>query len=798
MPIKAKATEGFENLKLYWNHPPHGRYMNFKEIVSLSIGGMGVKFICYAVQLMILSIGNTLIGNTIGIAPKPMYVIYLLSVLAGFPLTALRANIIDSARSKKGKYRPYIFTMAIPTVILAMGFTWMPYDRMSMLWKCVTVLAYNIGFQFFYMLMFDSYTNLINVLSPNTYERSDVCSIKSVTDSFAPTIVGILLPILAKWITGDNTIYDMRIYRAVFPPILLLGLLLTIFIHVNTEEKIVQAKTHVVHIKFIDALKAVAKNKYFWIISLAGWLGFLETAFGTILGWLYNYQEACTDVQYSLVTAVYGNSSLWSMLFAPLLIRKIGKRNILIYSNLMSIVFILSMYPVIAYAPKSMVIWLMLLCMFINGLVTSLGNILSYSLNGDIRDYQQYISGERIEGMFFTVGLIGSVITLATSFVLPAIYDMAGLNETVAKSLGFDGSNVYDVLYNAEYFNRICGVLILASAVGAVLNVIPYFFYDLTEIKQKAMITVLKIRALFEDYGNNALSDAALVEAIDIIEDAKKREGLVPEKPSKDAIKNAKKMRDKQAVKQAKKEYKAQLKENEEIQIAQYVLKEINKFSSPEVIAEVKRAQLIYDAGLSGLSEVTTISLVEAKAMPQSTKEERKIRADAIEKAKNEIESKKVIAKHYPNGLVEFDNSVFTKLFKEEDELGEQIKKLYEQLDKAKKDKDKASITKIAKDLKLLKAKRTAVKKEIKVQTDNFSLYNRAARPFLDAKKLLIQKENYAHYEEIKERYEESKERAEKERLAQIEAKEREKAEKKAYAAKLKEEKKKTKSTGKK
>lgn len=89
MSAKTKVSQGIENLKLYWNHPPLGRYMNFKEIVSLSIGGMGVKFICYAVQLMILSVGNTLIGNTIGIALKPMYVIYLLSVLAGFPLLRL-------------------------------------------------------------------------------------------------------------------------------------------------------------------------------------------------------------------------------------------------------------------------------------------------------------------------------------------------------------------------------------------------------------------------------------------------------------------------------------------------------------------------------------------------------------------------------------------------------------------------------------------------------------------------------------------------------------------------------------
>lgn len=790
MIVKEKIATGFENLKLYWSRPPHGKYMSIKEIFSLSVGGIGVKFICYAVQLMILSVGNTLIGNTIGIAPKPMYVIYLLSVLASFPLTALRANMIDNSKNKKGKYRPYIFTMAIPTVILAMGFTWMPYDRMTMLQKCITVLLYNIGFQFFYMLMFDSYNNLTNVLSPNTYERSDVCSIKSVTDSFAPTIVGVLLPILAKWITGDNTIYDMRIYRAVFPPILLLGLLLTIFIHVNTEEKIVQAKTHVVHIKFGDALKAVAKNKYFWIISFATWLGFLETAFSTILGWLYNYQEACTDVQYSIVTAVYGNSSLWSMLFAPLLIRKIGKRNILIYSNLMSIFFILSMYPVIAYAPKKSVIWLMLLCMFINGLVTSLGNILTYSLNGDIRDYQQYISGERIEGMFLTVGLIGSVITMATSFVLPAIYDMAGLNETVAKSLGYDGSNVYDVLYNTEYFNQICGVLIFASAIGAVLNVIPFFFYDLTEIKQRAMITVLKIRSLFEDYGNNALSDEALVEAIDIIEEAKEREGKSVTKPSKDKIKLARRSSDKAALKAAKAEYKAQIKENEEIQIAQYVLKEINKFDTPEVKAQVKRAELICNNGLENVAKITTISLSDAKAMPKGTKEERKIRAYAIEKAKEEIESKKAIEKYYPNGLTEFDNSVFEKLFSLDDETAEKLRNAYIDLDKAKKSNQSERVNEIKEEIKHLKREKVRIKNEVKQKTNELSHFNKAAKPYLDARKLLIQKENYAHYEEIKERYEESKERAERERIEKLKAEEREREEKKIYAAKLREERK--------
>lgn len=788
--VKELITTNANQVKLYWKHPALGRYMPFKEIASLAIGGMGVKFICYAVQLMLLSVGNTLIGNTIGIPPQPLYLIYIISVVAGFPLTALRAKMVDNVRNKKGRFRPYIFTMAIPTVLLALGFTWMPYDSMNMLWKCVTVLAFNVGFQFFYMFMFDAYTNIINVLSPNTYERSDVLSITSVTDSFAPTIIGFLMPLLAQWITGENTIYDMKIYRAVFPPILLLGLIMAILIHTNTRERIVEAKTHVVQVKFMDAFRAVAKNKYFWIISLAGWLGFLEASFATILAWLYNYQAACTPLQYSIVTAIYGNSALWSMLLAPIMIRKIGKRNLMLYSNLMSVFFILCMYPVVTAAPKSMIIWLMLGCMFINGLGTSLGNLLTYSLNGDIRDYQQYITGERIDGMFLAVGLIGSVVTLVTGFVLPAIYDFAGLNETVALSLGYDGSNVYHVLYDEFYFKRICGILVIASAVGAALNAIPYFFYDLTELKQKSMVTVLKIRALFEDYGNDALSDEQLVEAIDMIDEAYVYVDETPLKLSRQAIRIAKKSKNKSAVAAARQDYKDQKLRNEKIAIAQYVVKEVQKFDTPQVQAEVRRAQRIYGAGLEVLQTLHTMDMGEARAMPKATKEEKEIRRTAMEKVREEAYSKKMIAKYYPNGLVRFDRSVFDRLFEQEDAADAKREELIAKMSEARKAKDKETEKACEAALRELRTERQRINAELKKATNLHSIYHRAAKPYLDAKKLIIQQENYRHYNDIREKYEESKARAEIERAARAAADEQERAEKAAHAAKLREERK--------
>ena len=179
------------------------------------------------------------------------------------------------------------------------------------------------------------------MLSPNSIERTDVYAVKSVIENISPSIAGIFLPIAAKLITGDDTLYDMRVYRFLYPILTIGGILLCIVVYKHTEEKIVQARTHIIQIKFIDAFKAVAKNKYFWIISLAGWLGFLEASFLNILSWLYNYAGACSGTEYGIIVTVYGNASLWGMIFAPFCIRKWGKKKVLIATNVANIIFIL-------------------------------------------------------------------------------------------------------------------------------------------------------------------------------------------------------------------------------------------------------------------------------------------------------------------------------------------------------------------------------------------------------------------------------------------------------------------------
>ena len=90
--------------KIYWKRPPAGRYMPYKEIVSYAVGGIGAYFLIYVIQQLTLAVNNFIIGNVIGIQPGILYVIYVISVISGFPSTAIRATIIDNTRNKKGKY----------------------------------------------------------------------------------------------------------------------------------------------------------------------------------------------------------------------------------------------------------------------------------------------------------------------------------------------------------------------------------------------------------------------------------------------------------------------------------------------------------------------------------------------------------------------------------------------------------------------------------------------------------------------------------------------------------------------
>lgn len=143
--LKEKVSTTWNNVVLHWKTPALGKYVSYKEIIAYGVGGMGVQFVMFFCSLIALSATSFLVGNTIGIKPMHLQYMAVASTIIGFGITIGRSYIIDSARFKSGKFRPWLAITGIPTVIIAVVFVWLPYETMSYMQKVIAVfLCYNL------------------------------------------------------------------------------------------------------------------------------------------------------------------------------------------------------------------------------------------------------------------------------------------------------------------------------------------------------------------------------------------------------------------------------------------------------------------------------------------------------------------------------------------------------------------------------------------------------------------------------------------------------------------------------
>ena len=67
--VISKAKNLIKKTKTYWNTPPKGKYISYKEIASLSGAGFGVNWTLLLASTIGLNAGNFLVGASIGLEP---------------------------------------------------------------------------------------------------------------------------------------------------------------------------------------------------------------------------------------------------------------------------------------------------------------------------------------------------------------------------------------------------------------------------------------------------------------------------------------------------------------------------------------------------------------------------------------------------------------------------------------------------------------------------------------------------------------------------------------------------------
>lgn len=611
--LGAKVKDLVSSVKTHWTTPPEGRYVPYKEIAAYSVGGIGVKFVIYTAWYIGLSATSLLAGSALGLKNGDLVKLTMIATVIGIFLVPLRGMIIDNTRSSKGKFRPYLLYTGIPSGILLTGFAFLPFESMSYnqkLW--VLFITYEL-LQLCYPFYDQAYTTLVQVMSPNSTERADVITISTFIYSLAPTILGFLVPILAGFTGG---LEHINAYRIIMPIFGIGGALIGLFSYTGTKERIIVAKDYTPKVPFFKGIGAGIQNKYQWARSITGWLILLQGGIGSVTTWYFYYgikdvlglSTQQQGVLNGTLTTILGAAATPAMLLAPLLIRKVGKRNLFIIYILGTTVSMIGMFLFIKQ------IWVLFAFTWLRGFFTTFTLITDGAMNADVLDYQQYKTGERLEGLMAQfVTFIGTFIGMGITY----------LTNTVLMQNTYGLTNNYDDLYKASFREPISKGMILLAIVGYVLSLIPFItMYTLTEEDHEGHIGVLKIRAALEDYATGALSAGQLEEAKQIYTGALTQlEELEAQLPA--------------ATGKEKRQIQRMIKG------LQIIKDEKNRFDDPAMQRRVEKAKALLShtvEELYGISEPTMDRYNTAKAMDESTKAAAKAKAQAMREASKELD----------------------------------------------------------------------------------------------------------------------------------------------------------------
>lgn len=492
--LKSKALDFLKTAKSQWSTPGEGKYVTYKEMLSYSVGGAGVYFIISLVGKITLDTGSMIVGPAIGLELVDIQTINVIVTLLMLLIAPTRAMLFDNTRSKMGKFRPYLLYLGIPTALLGTLFVYLPYETMEYNQKFYSVLIVYTLLQVCSPFYLSAYSSLVQVLSPNSKERSWIIGISSIIYSFAPTVVNPAVRLI-----GSTD--DLHTYRIAFPIFCTIGACVSLLCIFGTKEKVIAPKQYVQKMGFIEGFRKVARNKYFWIINGSTWISFLNHSYGSLFEWVFLYGMNNKAIHTTMIL-IKGEAATPGMALSPLLTNKLGKKKIALLS--LSVQAICIGLMITCYESY----YILFALMFIKDMFGALSIIYLPAMKADIMDYQQYKTGDRIEGFIEQSGvLVGSIIGLATGYVMPFILRQYGL------------TNNFQDLYNADFRNPIIKVVIICSFIGTLLSIIPFFFYDLSEDKRSNMIRALKIRALFSDYESGKSEDSKLIDAVKEIYD---------------------------------------------------------------------------------------------------------------------------------------------------------------------------------------------------------------------------------------------------------------------------------------
>lgn len=527
----AKIKTGVASLKKHWKTPPEGYYVNYKEFLNMALGSGSVSFLSVIISWTTIAINIPMMISYFKVSTGFIFIAGIVASLFGLVRAPILSMMIDNSNSKKGKFKPFLPWTSVLTVIC---FTFIPFipeawvsnvlfsfDIPSIpifsvaashievsLGSLVMFLLIQIG-TFFYTLLSQCLVGIEQTISPVSQERANIGAFKGLISNIPSSVVNIIIPLVAGIVFAgsDNPMNNIELYRWAFPICGIGGIAFVFFAYFGTEERVVVHKEYVAKVKFSDGAKQLFTNKYFWIITIFNIVVGIRGNINMYL-WICNYAIGGQSGAFALTVCnmVLNNALIPGMLLGPWMIKKLGKRNVMLISTVgFTVMAFMQLFTL-----KSP--YLMLVAIFFQNLFNGLSYIATIMVP-DVLDYQQWKTGKRLEGFWQNCNsFVMTFCGLFTSALMPLFMSFGGV--------GF-GDNIDVALKNPDVMYGTFKSVTWLGIISSIICIIPIIFYDLSENKHANYIRALKIRAVVKNYDNNELSEEDVEDLKKIIDFAK-------------------------------------------------------------------------------------------------------------------------------------------------------------------------------------------------------------------------------------------------------------------------------------
>jgi sugar (glycoside-pentoside-hexuronide) transporter len=459
--------------------------MQAKEVLSYSIAGFGQNIICQLVTTFFMFYLTQVVVTE---DSSIMYLAYMFLFARLFDAfnDPIMGTIVDITKSKYGKMRPYLKYSPIPIAIFTvLLFTSIPgiSESGKLAYSTVIYLCWGIA----YTSVDVPYWGLASSMTSDTDKRNTMLTVARLFCTIGSGLVSVVIPIITGTFDENTTRETMQIAYLLIAIVSVVLAVPPFFIGFkNTKERFYddENKTSLGH-----NVKLLFKNYPILLMIAIGVVGSLRTIYMTTA--LYYAQvnlgnTALASIMFLLVVP----GGLAATLMTPYLSKKFGKRNVFLVSHLIGGVLLVLLYfiglPSDGTSTAAQIAFYIII--ILAGIPSGFSNIMTYSMIGDSIDYLEDKTGERAEGICFSMQTFISKIGMAlTAFVTLLVLGASGYAVVASgASIVDDAGNVIPEIANtlATVKKNIWMVTTLACGLSMAACAIPLFFYNFTEKKQ--------------------------------------------------------------------------------------------------------------------------------------------------------------------------------------------------------------------------------------------------------------------------------------------------------------------------